>query len=91
MVLHEAPTRGRHSSSVASGCLRINSRSRSRPSGPSVGGWPSPWGLGSSDRVLRYCSNSRVTKETLTRKQRAIWRKKASPRWAVSRTRGRRS
>jgi len=38
MVRHEAPSRWRHSSSVASGCWRNNSRSRSRSSAPSAGG-----------------------------------------------------
>ena len=79
MRLHETPSRWRHSLSVASGCCRINSRSRSRSSGPSTAGFPPPWGLGSSEPVPRWSRNSRVTKETLTRNRRAIWRNEPSP------------
>ena len=65
--LHEEPRCRRHSSSVASGRSRMSSRSRSRSSGVSTAGWPPPWGLGSTEPVVRWSCNSRVTKETLTR------------------------
>ena len=38
----------------------------------STAGWPPPWGLGSTEPVVRWRCNSRVTKDKLTRNRSAI-------------------